>query len=142
MVCKLNRIIYGLRQSPRCWNVTLDKRLKEMGLQQTSSDPCLYTNREGEMIIVAVYVDDILLACNSMKKMEQVKKELGGYFKVNDMGELTYFLGVKIIQNKKTGSIWLGQKLYTESVLNKYQTDQAKPTKTPVNVSLKLAQAI
>ena len=31
------------------------------------------------------------------------------------MGELTYFLGVKIIQNKKTGSIWLGQKLYTES---------------------------
>lgn len=58
------------------------------------------------------------------------------------MGELTYFLGVKIIQNKKTGSIWLGQKLYTESVLNKYQTDQAKPTKTPVNVSLKLAQAI
>ena len=112
-----------------------------MGLQQTSSDPCLYTNREGEMIIVAVYVDDILLACNSMKKMEQVKKELGGYFKVNDMGELTYFLGVKIIQNKETGSIWLGQKLYTESVLNKYQMDQAKPTKTPVNVSLKLAQA-
>ena len=88
-----------------------------MGLQQTSSDPCLYTNREGEMIIVAVYVDDILLACNSMKKMEQVKKELGGYFKVNDLGELTYFLGVKIIQTKETGSIWLGQKLYTESVL-------------------------
>ena len=52
------------------------------------------------MIIVAVYVDDILLACNSTKKMEQVKKELGGYFKVNDLGELTYFLGVKIIQNK------------------------------------------
>ena len=84
-----------------------------MRLQQNSSD---HTNREGEMIIVAVYVDDILLACNSMKKMEQVKKELGGYFKVNDLGELTYFLGVKIIQTK-TGSIWLGQKLYTESVL-------------------------
>lgn len=141
LVCKLNRSIYGLRQSPRCWNFTLDKKLKEMGLQPTPSDPCLYTNEEGEMMIVAVYVDDILIACKNSEKMEEVKKELGKCFKVNDMGELTYFLGVKIIQNKEKGSIWIGQETYTESILEKYQMDRAKPAKTPVNVSQKLIQA-
>ena len=45
-----------------------------MGLEQTPSDPCLYIN-QGEML-VAVYVDDILIACKSTKKMEEVKKEL------------------------------------------------------------------
>ena len=138
MVCKLNKSIYELRQSHRGWNFTLDKKLKEMGLQQTPSDPCLYINQKGEMMIVAVYV---LIACKSNKKMEEVKKELGRCFKINEMGELTYFLGVKIVQDKENGSIWIGQDAYTAAILKKYQMDQAKSMKTLVNVSQKLIQA-
>ena len=81
-VCKLKRSIYGLRQSPRCWNFALDSQLKKMGFQQTTSDPCLYISTEGELFIVAVYVDDILLAGKSTKRMEEVKKEFGKQFKV------------------------------------------------------------
>ena len=43
LVCYLRRNIYGLKQSPRCWNHALDNRLKEIGFKQTPSDPCLYT---------------------------------------------------------------------------------------------------
>ena len=49
LVCKLKCSLYGLKQSPRCWNVTLDARLKEMGFQQTKSHPCVYRASEGEM---------------------------------------------------------------------------------------------
>lgn len=57
---------YGLKQSPRCWNHALDSRLKEMGFKQISGDPCLYvqlfdSDSEGEMFLVAVYVNDIVL---------------------------------------------------------------------------------
>ena len=38
LVCKLKRSIYGLKQSPRCWNHSLDSRLKEMRFKQTSGD--------------------------------------------------------------------------------------------------------
>lgn len=35
LVCRLKRSIYGLKQSSRCWNSVLDKRLKKMGFVQT-----------------------------------------------------------------------------------------------------------
>ena len=42
LVCRLKCSIYGLKQSPWCWNHALDSRLKEMGFKQISSYPCLY----------------------------------------------------------------------------------------------------
>ena len=46
LVCKLKKSIYGLKQSPRCWNYSLDDCLKNLGFVQTSSDPCIYVNSE------------------------------------------------------------------------------------------------
>lgn len=62
-------------------------------------------------------------------------------FKVKDMGKLSYCLGVKIEQDEESGSMWIGQPLYKESILRKFRMDEAKPIKTPVNVSVKLTQA-
>ena len=60
LVCKLKKNIYGLKQSPRCWNVALDDHLCDIGFTQSTSDPCIYTS-EG-LVLLAVYVDDVLLA--------------------------------------------------------------------------------
>ena len=62
LVYRLKKSIYGLKQSPRCWNSTLDARLKEMGFTQSTSDPCIYVDAGGEVFYVGVYVDDIILA--------------------------------------------------------------------------------
>ena len=91
LVCRLKRSIYGLKQSPRCWNSALDAQLKKMGFVQTTSDPCLYTSTEGETFIIAVYVDDILLAGKSDKQIKEVKEALAKQFEVKDMGELHYY---------------------------------------------------
>ena len=137
LVCKLKKSIYGLKQSPRCWNVALDSHLKSIGLQQSASDPCLYTAPEGEMAIVAVYVDDILIATESEKKMRELKKCLSKKFDVKDLGELTSFLGVQV--NHDPRGIWIGQPGYTTRVLEKFGMAEAKPVSTPVDTSVKLA---
>ena len=42
LVCKLNNSLYGLKQSPRCWNSTRDKQLKLMGFANSCADHCVY----------------------------------------------------------------------------------------------------
>ena len=105
LVCHLKRSIYGLKQSPRCWNPTLDNHLKEMGFKQAPCDPCLYihSDSEGEIFVVGVYVDNIILGGRSIDKMDATKKELNEKFKMKDLGLLHHFLGVKIIQDQLTG---------------------------------------
>ena len=137
--CKLKKSLYGLRQSPRCWNSTLDAKLREMGFRQTPSDPCMYiTSSEGKPLILAVYVDDIILAGKSEKLISEVKRKLAQYFEVKDLGILHHFLGVKVSYNEETGSVWIGQPRYTEKVLEKFGMDKAKPNKTPVSSSSRL----
>ena len=75
---KLHHILYGLKQAPRCQNVTLDEQLKEMGFVQANSDPCLYIANEGELFVIGVYVDDILLA--------RLKSALAERFEMMDLG--------------------------------------------------------
>ena len=139
-VCKLNRSLYGLKQAPRCWNVTLDERLKEMGFTQTVSDPCLYIARDGESFLIGVYVDDILLAGRSEKRLREIKSALMETFDLKDLGELNHFLGVKIVQNHSAGTIWIGQPTYTEEVLKKFGMESCKPVATPAEAGQKLTK--
>ena len=141
LVCKLKRSLYGLKQAPRCWNITLDHQLKKMGFVQTPSGPCLYVSSEGELFIIAVYVDDILLAGKSDKRMKEVKSALSAQFEVKDLGDLHYLLGVAVNQNHAEKSIWIGQPTYTSTILEKFGMKEAKPIATPVNTDSKLVKA-
>ena len=141
LVCRLKKSLYGLKQSPRCWNRALDTQLKSMGFKQSTSDPCIYTSTTDGLFILAVYVDDILLAAKSQQKIDQVKADLGKRFHVKDMGLLHYFLGVSVKQNPETGKIWIGQQAYTEAVLKKFRMEHSKPACTPVTPGTKLLKA-
>ena len=57
------------------------------------------------------------------------------------MGRLHHFLGMKIVQDETTGSVWIGQPAYTETLLEKFGMDQAKVIATPVDSSTKLVKA-
>ena len=100
-VCKLRKSIYGLKQSPRCWNSALDKQLKEMGFVQSTSDPCIYADAGGEAFFIGVYVDDIVLAGLCEDRIKRVKETLSQKFDIKDIGKLHYFLGMQILQDQK-----------------------------------------
>jgi len=120
LVCRLKKSIYGLKQSPRCWNQALDAQLKTMGFKQSTNDPCIYISTADSLLILAVYVDDIVLAGKSQQAIAKVKADLGDCFQVKDMGELHYFLGVSVKQNIDTSKIWIGQPSYAQTMLKKF----------------------
>ena len=111
-----------------------------MGFAQATSNPCIYIAKSGEPFVVGIYVDDILLASKSYKQISEVKLALAKRFDVKDLGELNYFLGVKIVQNHRAGTIWIGQPTYIEGVLKKFGMENCKPLTTPVEVGLKLTK--
>ena len=140
LVCKLKESIYGLKQSPRCWNTILDDQLKDMGFVQSASDSCVYKDSGGEMFLIGVYVDDIILAGKSDKSIKEVKRALDAKFDIKDMGKLHYFLGIKFLQDEKTGNVWIGQPAYVESILKKFGMENSKPVSTPIDSSTKLTK--
>lgn len=62
-VCKLNKTLYGLKQSPRIWNFEFKRYMKTIGLKQSEYDQCMfYESIEGSRIYLLLYVDDIIIA--------------------------------------------------------------------------------
>ncbi len=61
-VLKLQKSIYGLKQSPRCWNKRITSFLNNNKYIQSQADPCLFIKEEEnkEITIIAIYVDDVL----------------------------------------------------------------------------------
>jgi len=58
LVCKLNKSIYDLKQSPRCWNAVLDNFFKSEGFTQSSADQRIYVKfvKNVKTIIIAFLV--------------------------------------------------------------------------------------
>ena len=93
LVCKLKRSIYDLKQSSRCRNEALDKHLKKIGFKQSKKDPSwIYIlNSGGEIFIIAVYVDDIILTGKTSECIQKFINAKAEKFDITDMGKLHHF---------------------------------------------------
>lgn len=87
------------------------------------------------MECMGVYVDDIILAA---KTDEKLKSSLAEKFDIKDLGKLRYFLGISVIQDDDCKSVWMGQPIYTENLLTKFNMHNCKPVSTPAEPGTKL----
>ncbi len=73
MCLKLNKTLYGLRQSPRAfWKYTTVK-LEACGLEKSKFDPCLFI---GPNVICLIYVNDLIFWSKDISQINQVPMEL------------------------------------------------------------------
>ena len=94
-VAKLNRCIYGLKQSPREWYSRLVTFLTPYGFACSTFDPCVLVHDSGDFFI-AIYVDDLTLFGPSDSLMDKLVAVLKSEFKVNDLGPVHWLLGIQI----------------------------------------------
>lgn len=68
-VCRLLKSLYGLKQASRQWNLELTTALMKSGFTQSKLDYSLFTktNDVGDIVIILVYVDDLLITGSSEK---------------------------------------------------------------------------
>jgi hypothetical protein len=138
LVCKLEKSLYGLKQSPRCWNRALQEKLEKLGFTKVSADPCVYVKKEDTLIIIAVHVDDLIILAENVQEMEEMKRVLKVEFKMTDMGELQYYVGVSDVQDKQNNQLWLHQRQYINKIIVKFGQAEAKTVAKPADVNVKL----
>jgi len=138
LVCKLKKSLYGLKQSPRCWNATFREYLNSVGFKESSADPCVFIRKGKYLSIIAVYVDDLILITETPDEMYNIKSALASRFKMKDMGQLHYCLGVNIVV--EGSKIKLSQKQYIQMLLMKYRMIDANPVSTPIDQNVKLVK--
>ncbi|KPJ16606.1 Retrovirus-related Pol polyprotein from transposon TNT 1-94 [Papilio machaon] len=140
-VCLLKRSLYGLKQAPRAWNQRLDSALKQLKFTQLDNEPCVYMRRsQHRLIILAVYVDDLLIFWNNKAEMQQVKKELRETFEMRDLGKADLFLGMRLQQTED--DITLDQEGYIEKILARFDMQDCKPVSTPLIAGYRLTKPV
>ena len=85
-----------------------------------------------------MYVDDVLIASNDKDQVDQFKVLLNQKFKLKDLGELRYFLGLKVARIDK--GISFCQRKYALEILEDAGLLDCKLFKVPMDQNLKLSK--
>ncbi|KAI5334041.1 hypothetical protein L3X38_024174 [Prunus dulcis] len=96
-------------------------------------------NTDGKVIMLILYVDDILIACQDMSKVQELKTLLRKAFDMKDLGAAQNILGMEIMRDRDKGKSWLSQGKYIFKALEKFNILDCKPMSTPLTEHFRLS---
>jgi hypothetical protein len=136
-VCKLQRALYGLKQSPRAWFGRFSLAMKKYGFKQSDSDHTLFLKRQqGKVTALIVYVDDMIITGDDREEISRLQRQLASEFEMKNLGGLKYFLGIEVARSNQ--GIFLSQRKYILDLLFEVGLLECKPVDTPIVQNHKL----
>ena len=145
MCGKLNKCIYGLKQSPREWYHRLIDFLTPYRFVVSNFNPCILmfksnidrhnginnNNNANNLLFIAVYVDDLWLFGPKGLVIDNLKDLLKSEFKVTDLGDLHWLLGIQI--EYRDHDIALSQSAYIDTILKRFGLHDYNPVTCPLD---------
>jgi len=130
-VYKLHKALYGLKQAPRAWYSRIESYFIKEGFKRCASEHTLFTReKEGDILIVSLYVDDLIYTGSSRRLCEEFKSSMMAEFDMSDLGKMKHFLGMEVLQNNK--GIFICQRRYAKEVLEKFGMENSNPVGNPI----------
>lgn len=131
-VLQVNKSIYGLKQSPRCWYKEVTDFFLSLNFRACLSDPCLFIkNDKKDPCYVHVHVDDLTIA-GTPTSLSEFKASISAKFEMEELGPIDVVLGIKISRDRTQRSICLSQEHYVDSILDTFYMVDCKPVATPM----------
>ncbi|KAI3505835.1 hypothetical protein L1887_28122 [Cichorium endivia] len=137
-VYRLNKAVYGLKQSPRAWYETLSTFLVSSGYRRGIIDPTFFVqSHQNHIMIVQVYVDDIIFGSTNQAMVDEFARVMTDKSHMSMNREINFFLGLQIKQT--TRGIFIHQEKYTNELLKKFSFENCSTAKIPITTNHKLS---
>jgi hypothetical protein len=139
-ICLLHRALYGLKQAPRTWHLHLKSELEQIGFQASEADLGLFylDASKDERVFLLTYVDDLLLAGQSVSTITSIKAKLMSMFEMHDLGATKEYLGMQIMRDRQENTIKLSQQTMTSEILERFCMKNAKSKPIPISPGSKI----
>ena len=125
--CRLLKSICWLKKASRSWNIKFDEMIKSYSFHQSLDEACVYKlNREKSVVFLVLYVNDILLMGNNVKLLTEIKNWLAIQFKMKDLRNANYVLGIQIRRDRKNKMLALSQAAYIDNVVTWFSMQNSK----------------
>jgi transposase InsO family protein len=142
---RLQKALYGTKQASAVWHAALDRTLRALGFRPLTADPCVYVRAtaSGECILLGVFVDDLFVAHGRQDASEWrgVKAALQATYRIKDLGEAAWVLGMQIRRDRTKRTLELGQERYVEKLLHEFGLEDAADAPTPEAAGHTLSKA-
>jgi hypothetical protein len=133
VVKSLLKSLYGLKQAGRRWYNTLVHALKNLGFTTSVADPGVFIARiSGQILILAVHVDDCVLTGSSSDLISEYKQKLNSCYALTDLGPVHWLLGIKVMRDRAVHTLSLSQGVYIDVILSRFALSKAKAYGTPI----------
>jgi len=122
LLFRLKKSLYSLKQAPRAWYEKIVWFFLTLAFKHCELDNSICVlHHNGDTLIVALYVDDLIITGNNVDLILGLKKHLVDTFEMIYLGLVQYFFGIHVLQ--MNDSIFLSQPKYVLDLLKKNNMD-------------------
>lgn len=114
-VWKLKKGLYGLKQAGNGISSSLMHWKRKALYRHIQILHCFLKSTASSFITVILYIHYFIIASNNMDEILIVKAYLHDVFKINDLGDVKFFLGFEITRSRSGINIF--QRKYTMALL-------------------------
>ena len=136
---KLNRSLYGLKQSGYNWNKKFSAVLRSLRFRQSKVDPCHFIyEHDGDEIHICTWVDDGLVSASNLKLWHDIRAKLHEATPLGSKGPLKWLLGMSMDYDQQNGILRISQRAKIDALLEHYGMTNSRPLPTPLDPKEKI----
>ena len=143
LVCKLKKLLYGLKQSGREWYKCTNIFFVNKGFTRSHANHLLFVLQSCHYIVIVLkYIYDLIVLAINSNMINELKFSLKCKFEMSDLSKFHFFLKVHFERYRRTRIITMHQRNYIKIILEQFGMGNFKPIETLFNAKTLLSEVL
>ena len=141
-VLQVVKTLYRMMQGGYDFQAEMSSAYESLRYYKSLANPCIHSRTiDGVQMITSTYTDNIFGTSSTKEGAERAKEEVEACFKIKDVGDLGYILGIRVEKDDATGAISLSQEAYLQGVLECFGMLHCNAKSTPLPSGATLSES-